>query len=1031
MDNWQKRSTFLWSFFLNFLFLQFGFATIENFTTQDGLSQNTVQCITQDHLGYLWFGTQDGLSRFNGYEFLTFHHNPTDSLSINHNSVTAIFEDSENNLWIGTLTGLNRFNYKTHAFVPYNKIAVKDISKISDLPTKYFPNAANKYLLISCVNGLCLFDKTTGSCKSIKIPFSDSKSESIFAYDFLWQPGKKATLWLATYQHGLLRLTFSGLNISRVQSYFFRQHPTRQIRSLAFFKDTLWVGTNRGLFYANLKSEEIKFSLWYAKNIKHFSKIFIRRLLIDAQGKLWIGSMRRGLFVRIGNKISKIIDNSIFSLFMDRFNSFWIGTSGDGIFKYQLNQNRFYTYKPFPKAQLASPLNHIWTIFEDKNGIFWLGTNHGIKFFKPEKTSWVVPSSYKQIAKAIGDVQIRAIKQDPYGHIWVATLEKGVIQIKSHKEILNFSTHSAANFRLPTNMVYALFFDHQNNLWIGLNKGGLCQALLNQGEVKKIVHFTGQKVIHSNKKEYWVIDILETQQGDNYFLWLATWSNGLIRLNLNTMESKIFNTKNYPNLLSDYILTLYYAHNAQNPELWLGTYGGGLSKFDLKNGTFKTFLKKDGLANNVVYAILEDQYHNLWLSTNKGLSQFNPVSERFINYSTSDGLQSQEFNLKAAFKAKNGRLFFGGVNGLNYFIPKYFINSIPPQIDISEIIIYGKSQKKILYGPFVEPIRLKYNENALVINFVGLHTKNPQKNKYAYQMAGWGDKWIETGTQHQVTFLNLDPGTYSFNVKACNCDGIWNEQPKSLTIIIAPPFWKTPWAIFSYLFFVGLILYALHRRKIAQEIKIARIKEQERLKTKKEIDFDLHDELGGDILNIIHTCNKILFINNYSYAQLMEAIHKIRSSAIDLDAEIRELIWEVKSQKSTLEDLIIKLKSNADIIFDEDEYDFQLRNHITNAHQIEIPIKLRRGILNIFKEGMTNILKHCASCQKICLEFKIENDLLIISLSDDGSGFDPQKSFHGKGLKSMQMRADRLNGTLQILSQKDAGTRLIFSVKLT
>ncbi|NOX90111.1 MAG: hypothetical protein GXO77_13915, partial [Calditrichaeota bacterium] len=987
-----------------------------------------------------WFGTHDGLNRYDGYEFKIFRHNAEDSLSISHNSITTIYEDSPATLWIGTIKGLNKFDVKSETFKQYDFI---DVGKIEALPERFFPQIHDRYLLLGTGTGLFLFDKISGNSKKLDRPILDSwQIKGIQVFCYVWQPGPAPVLWIGTNGYGIWRLEFKGLQITK-SDYFplkYRQKikfDSITIRDLLINQDTLWVSCGIGLFYLPLKIDPLKLRSWSPCCNKNFlSGASIRSFLIDKNGDFWIGTMRRGLFYykRKAKKkrLELLNDNAVFSIFQDSFNTIWVGTSGAGIFKYDMDKVVFKTYKPFPKEQINSQFNQVWSVYQDERDLVWVGTNHGIKFFVPGSklnSAELVKKRALAVVKKIGNVQVRDIVSDKRGNIWIATLEKGLFQVKENGDILNFREQRDRKTELPSNIIYTLFVDSQQNLWIGMNDGGLSKALRRNNRVYGFKNY--YNLTNKNPQlGLWVMDIVETKDDTADYLWLATWEKGLIRFNKRTEKIKSFISRHESGLNSDYILTLHYSASFNKPTLWLGTYGGGLTKLDLTDYTFSSFTEKDGLCNNMVYAILEDNNHNLWVSTNKGISMFNPRTEQFINYTEKDGLQSAEFNLNAAYKNRAGELFFGGINGLNYFTPKNTINQIPPIIEISKITIYGKNKKTVLKAPFEQTIDLDYTQNILQIDFIGLHSKDPEKHQYAYQMTGWGDNWIYTGSQRKATFMNLEPGEYTFRVKGCNGDGIWNESGQNVKIVIHPPFWKTNWAMAFYLLFIGGLFYTYHRRKVLQAVKIARIKEQERIQTKKEIDFDLHDELGVHITNIIQFCNKLLHKKNMVDKEVGELINKIHDHAYDLESEVGELVWEVKNTKCTLEDLIAQLKSCAESVFNENVTNFQIHNRIMRAHEIDIPIKWRRNIIKIFKEGIHNILRHAKNYKNIDLIFELKDKQLHIILIDDGDGFDVHKDYLGKGLKSMRHRAELIGSKIEIYSKKGQGTSVHFSGKL-
>ncbi len=1041
MEKFIKYFVIIIIFYFESVFAQSLFKS-NQFTSDNGLSQNTVRCIGEDSLGYLWIGTQDGLNKFDGYQFQIFRHNPEDSTTLNNSSITSLYTDSENTIWVGTLAGINHKSQKENLFI---SIKEWDVGKIKPLPSKYYPTLYKKYLLLATGKGLILFDKKNFKTKQIVFVSNDTiNSKNMLIYCYTWQQNTgKPILWIGTRKYGLWRLEFSGLNIvnkSFISLHnYWKKHSNYEpeIYDLIFRNDTLWIASKAGLFYLNTNRKKLKINTWRPDDkTNFFSGMSVRCFFIDFQGNYWIGTMRNGLFRYCPSQKNipeQINDEGILTIYQDQFHTLWVGTSGAGLFKYNLDQPIFNTYRPFPNQKTNSHKNHIWAIYQDNTGLIWLGTNYGIKFINLKNNNLTFAARIRKLEKTLSllkNLQVRSIIPDNRGNLWIGTLEDGLFQFYIPQNTIFHYKHNAQNPNsLPGNIIYKLFVDFDQNLWIGMNINGLSRAIFDKNKIQAFHNYNNLLKI-DNSNNLWILDIVQIRSDSSNYLWLATWQNGLIRMDLKTGKLKKFIAGKSDSLNTNCILTLHYSTKKNCRILWIGTYGGGLTKLDLDTYNFNNYTTKQGMANNIVYAILEDDSGNLWLSTNYGLSYFDVQNEKFINYDIRDGLQSMEFNLHAAFKNSDGKFFFGGVNGLNYFKPKNLINRIPPKLDIKRIIIFNKNGKKEYTFPLQRTIKLDYDQNSLQIEFVALHSKNPQKIQYAYQLAEWGTKWIPIGFQRKVTFMNLPAGHYNFRVRACNSDGVWNKKGIAFNIIISPPFWKSNFAFLIYFMLFLSLLYFLHRIKINEALKIERIKIQERLQVKKEIESDFHDELGIRLTKIIQFSNKLKLMP-LNANESMRIIDKISMHARELDSELNEFLWEIDIKEKTLEDLIIQLKECSDNFFDENIIHFNLINHIKNPGEIILPFNWRRNIVKIFKEGMHNILKHSKHCKNVHLSFDVVNNTLRIVLADDGDGFCMEEIEPGKGLKNMQKRAQEIKAKLRIYTRKGQGTSIFFERKLS
>lgn len=812
----------------------------EHIGTNEGLSQNDVNCIYQDAQGFMWFGTHDGLNKYDGYNFTVYTPDPSNKTSINSNLIFTITGDKQDNLWIGTSgNGLNYFNKSTEEFTHF----VHDESN---------PNSISNNQVFNI--------------------FIDSKNR-------LWVAANRA-IDIADLSQPLDSLKFKKLDINKNNKYKFENENKFNVHS--FFEDSknqIWISTSMGLFKLDESNNGFNFKLYGPTSRR------IKTITETPNGILLVAISRNILALDLNNDndtLKKIGNgNSLTStttfddiLFDNKF--LWVG-AGNGLFQFDiLNKNKlkpysFHNHDPRNNNSLSK--NTITSLFKDKTGIIWVGTNGGgINKFDPERKHIEhIKNTFD--TKSLSYDKIRCFYEDSHNNLWVGTEGGGInllsksntkqsefekfgnnqnifafeeIEKDGRKILLTGGEFGGKLYQLditdPENVfnvnyeefsnikgsIFSILKDSNKNLWIGTYQNGVKRWLYN-----KETDSYKKDVLESNPRDFLSLssnlirNVFEDSKGD---IWIAT-GNGLSQLvksEINKEDPKFIIYKNKleaPNSIShNYILEL---RESSKGELWLGTFGGGLNKFipakDGKPHKFIRYKEKDGLPNNVIKGILEDDDQNLWISTNKGISKFDPVKEIFKNYDINDGFQDNEFQELARLKRKNGDLIFGGVNGFNVFNPRDIkdntveaetvitglsISNRPVKIgeEVNSRIILNNSINKI------DKIELKYKENSFSFEFASLHFAAPQKNKFAYMLEGFDEDWVYTDSKKRfATYTNLEPDVYTLKVKASNNDNIWDSTPSKLKITILPPYWQTKLAFLIYaLIFIGLLL--LYRR---------------------------------------------------------------------------------------------------------------------------------------------------------------------------------------------------------------------------
>jgi len=842
----------------------------DRISLDQGLSQAKVGSIVQDSKGFLWFGTADGLNKYDGYSFTVYDHDPLDSTSLSDSRIQAIYEDKAGTIWIGTAGGgFNKFDRGTEKFTHYKHDPSNPTSLSNNHVLSIYEDRYGIFWLGTVGGGLNRFDRETGQFKHFK---HDPGNPNSISHDRVFPicEDEFGYLWIGTNDGGLNRFDRETEKFEIFQ--FNADQPNSLSNNVinAMHKDksgTLWIGTNNGLnqlvFVSPSEkllgkkpgSNEIKFIHYNHDpdnpNSLSDSKIF--SIFEDRSGTLWIGTGGGGLnklvarstslkrLLQVGqnlNEIEKSIredteflhykndpydplslsDNRIRSIFEDRSGLLWIGTNAGGLNKLNPLKEKFVHYKNDPANLNSLNYNRVYSIYQDRLGILWIGTSGGgLNKYDREKNVFThfihSPSNKFSLSYDI----VFSIYENKFNTLWIGT-DEGLNQLDREKEVFMHYKNDPSNPRsLSHNSIRCIFEDKSGKLWFGTD-GGLNK--FNRKE-KTFVNYRHDPENTNSLSNNNVRVIYEDSYGG---FWIGTYGGGLNRFDRSTETFVHFKNDpaNSTSLSHNSVLSIYEDTTGDRRILWIATQGGGLNKFNVEKEECKCYTMDDGLPNNVVYGILGDDHGNLWLSTNKGLSKFNPHSETFKNYNVNDGLQCNEFNTGAYFKSKAGEMFFGGINGFNAFYPDSIKDHpfIPPVV-ISTIKKFNKIIKRDVSKN--QEIKLSYKDNYLTFEFVALDFTNPQKNLYQYKMSGVDDDWIDAGTRRIATYTNLDPGEYQFHVRGSSSAGNWNKKGVELKIVIKPPFWKTWWFIIIVAFSVLIIGLTSIRVRILSKIEKARI----------------------------------------------------------------------------------------------------------------------------------------------------------------------------------------------------------------
>jgi len=826
----------------------------EHLSMKDGLSMNPVMAITQDKKGFLWFGTQDGLNRYDGYQIKVFKTKEGDAQSISDNFITSLAIDSSGNLWAGTLNGgLNFYDSKKGIFIRYP--ASSGLVNSNNIGCLLYDSQDR--LWVGSENGITLIDPQTRAKLSIESLFPGLKIEKGTSVLTAFRQ-KNGDVWLGTTQGAIF--------------YSMKERSTRRFVNapgdpsslsnnvvLSFYEDNnreIWVGTLEGLnkfdksngTFSHIFFKEHKKNS-DEKNEKSLENIYsivnnyggntIRSILEDDKNNFWIGTDMEliiynpatGNFLNYKKDLinpTGINDHFIRSMFVDRSRNLWIGTLGNGLNKTSLNPKKFTHYQKKLGDPKSLGENYVRNICEDAEGNIWVGTLvGGLNKFDPEKETfehyYTCPTP-----KCPNDNNVWSLCAAKNGVIWVGT-NTGLNRYDPKAKTFTYFVHKESDpTSLSENTIRCVFEDRKGRLWVG-TEGGLNEFHPSTGTFTRYTKYDHPDSLSDNT----VWKIIDDADGS---LWLAT-NHGLHHFDpARRTFRKYFKKEGDPTSLShNGIRTL---HIDSKGNLWLGTHNG-LNKLNEVTQTFTRYDESNGLPNAFIYAIEEDEKKQLWLSTNKGLCCLDPGTGKVITYDVFDGLQDYEFNTNASCRTRNGEMYFGGPNGVNRFHPmRLNANNFNPQVEITSISVNEGPLETATEISELRELFLDHDQNILHFEFSAFDFTRPERNRYQYMMEGFNKDWVSAGNVRFTTYTNLDPGEYVFRVRGTNADGLWSPLEDSIKIIIRPPFWKTYWFYTLVFLFIASTIYAIYRARVA-----GLRKEKMRLEQKvKERTSDLEEE---------------------------------------------------------------------------------------------------------------------------------------------------------------------------------------------
>ncbi|MES2266940.1 MAG: two-component regulator propeller domain-containing protein [Bacteroidota bacterium] len=942
---------------------------IKSYSIQNGLPESRVYAIYLDPSGYLWTGTQSGVCSFDGHKFHIY-----DSQSgLPDNHVTSISGGLGGQIWFGHRSG--KISYFLDGRIKvFNNAAFQNVTGINHL---LWQN--HRLYIATDGDGLYIVSYRGKKCEVQHLSVSSGLADNVVNKLCI---KNKDEIWVATNKGLNLFSAKKGTVLSAIETSLFRG----KISAVAQRGDTLFCGTEKGLYLMFKGSVKPYQTLNNIKFNHSINSIFISR-----GGELWLATNEgaiqiKGRNARIFARNNGLLSDIIYDIGEGREHSIWLAQD-DGISNFRRS--------PFELFNTRDGLiyNETYAIAQDAERNFWVGTRRGITVFK------VMPQGIKKVRNitrkdGLPDGFIYDLFLDSHNNMWIACAKKGAACYITSKNKIRTFNHQAG---LAGKQVVSINEDKKGRIWLATLDSGLAVYDYASGKIRS---FTKNKGFVSNG----VWHIHRDKDGQ---LWFGTRDRGLVKLDVLT---DTFSVIEIPGKLVNYDFASVTSDAKGN--IWIGTIGDGVLKY---NGTkFEQYGFRHGLKSNNPYFVYCDKEGQLWVGNNLGLDNFDPDTKTTVSYLESDGFLGIETNQNAIYESGNGDLWIGTVKGLmHYKRESERLKSVAPLVNILKKQVFFKDDS-------FKHTRLKYNQNYITFEFNGISLNNADKVIYRYKLAGLSDKWSPEIADSRVSYANLSPGNYVFMVKAGFPNGNWS-LPASYAFKIVPPFYRTWWFILLSVTLFYLIGCWIYQYRAEQLLKFQTMR--------NKIASDLHDDIGSALTSIsIFSEVADQQLKGHGIQDTREIIGHIAYHSRAMLEAMEDIVWAVDPRNDQFNDLFIRMREYAIPLLEARSIDF---NIIMDERVEKVPLLMayRRNIYLIFKEAINNILKH-SDCSKISAIINKESKLIVMTITDNGKGFDSSVQNKRNGLKNIRKRAEEMNAQIDIISSVGGGTviKLIINI---
>lgn len=1011
----------------------FSFPPFDKITTSQGLSYNMASSVMQDRRGFIWIATNYGLNRYDGYNFKVYNYDPADTNSISPGWYNSMIEDKKGIIWLSSSSqGFFSFDPVKEKFIHYYHQPGNPNSLSGDIHDGNMVEDSSGILWISTVAGLNSFDPVKKKFELFTHQKNDNSSLS--SSRILWVcADEQNNIWAITAANTVDVFNISTKKVSAHFTIGSSQMPGNKNQAGFYIiskgqNGNIWIGSKyNGLYGYNTRYKTWKHLANQPGNDHSLKNNDINCIYENTDGSFFIATSDRGLYYyepSTGKFYYSEVDGTIYSMAKDKSGKLWLACGDDGVLTMNPSLKKIVNINLLSKNTYHRS-NLITGFFHAGQDQLYICGAKGVYIYDRESKQ-LKPFEIFEEGKNIFESTITwTIKQDDKNILWFCTLNGLVKFDPTTKQHSVYKHDDSDPGSIAAESATNIVFDKSGKHWVSTFGGGLNLFDEKTGKFKKYLVDDGKNSINAA----YINGMFRDSKG---LIYIGTWYGGLIQFNPVTGTFRAFRHRpaDTNSIGSDITWPLY---EDKNGFIWIGTVGGGLNVFDPSTGKFRSFTTQDGLPSNAVISMITDEQERTWIGTYHGLATCvlpsAPLDKNckinFRNYDMSDGLPSNDINFVNAHKEPDGTLFFPTINaGFFYLKPLEFKdNDFVAPIYITGFKLLNKSviandPEGVLQSPveFTNEINLNYKQNNFSFSFAALNYIHPEKNKYAYKLEGYDKDWIYTDASKRfASYTNLDPKKYFFKVKASNSDGIWNETPAELTIIITPPFWQTAWFKILVIVIVMSLLYVFYRYRIGQILLLQRIR--------NKIAADLHDDIGST-LNSISVFSEVARKDNSKRDHAMLMIGESSRKIVD---SMSDIVWSINPENDSFDKIIFRMRSHSYNLLKAKkiECSFSADESLSG---IKLPMDIRRNFYLIFKEALNNLVKYSQAAHASVLLSR-EHGSISFVIRDDGVGFDPTQEYSGNGLANMKKRAKEIDADLYIESVIDKGTTIELNLR--
>nr|WP_281349589.1 sensor histidine kinase [Fulvivirga aurantia] len=951
----------------------------------DGLVHDKVLDITEDHFGNLWIATlQGGLSRFNGLEFENF----TIRDGLGSNFVRDIMVDKHGNVWAATASGLSMYNGQV--FENYTI----DTAEENNNSISVIAEGDNCIWFAMPKGGVGRFDLSTKNITSYELD-GKMKNDKVICI----KVDEKGAVWVISVVNGLFKLENNAF-VNVIQNADFKGYL------LSIYTDAsgiLWLGSNKGLLRYDPDKPNVINDFF-----DPLKGLFIKSAAVKDSSNFWALSafglvrVENGVFKPL-SKTEGLTETKINTVYCDREGTVWAGTDGEGIYKLV---NETFIHFGAGHGLNGKPVT---AIARDFNNRYYIGTHGGgVDVYDGNKFSNL------GMAEGLSNTYISCAITDKQGNVWFGTRGSGLI--KYDGETFAFYDKDDG---LIFNTVRCMYNDSQNNLWVGTPNG------LSKYDGRSFENYTIDNGLHDNtiwnfQELYPGKVMVVTREGISYFV--------------EGREPELFREDN----IFDKRINMVVEDEKGN--YWIGYSGHGVLKYNKYSGLATKITTEKGLTSDLIYNLIFDEDGNLLVGSERGIDKIYLDEDKQIlrikSFTEIEGFKGLQTIPNAFYKEYDGNIWFGSSEGIFKYQPgKETKNTTEPITYISGLKLFynevdWSSYSDSLSSWFTLPhnLKLPYNKNSLVVEYFGSSHINPQEVKYQFRLKGFETDWSPPTKKSEAVYTNLPPGDYTFEVKASNSDGVWNEQAAQFSFLIVPPFWQEAWffAVMVLIFLIAIKLFNDYRIKanLNKVLTIERIRAEELVKVRKRMARDFHDNMGNQLASITVFANLINMKLKDKSSEVDELLQNIEKHTKSLFNGTKDFIWSIDPESDDIEEIFTYIKDFGEELYGNVPIDFYSEVIGIQGKHTSVPSGYSRHIVLIFKEAMTNALKH-SKATEVYFGLNLKGREFVIELNDNGEGISSEKLRKGNGFKNMRSRASQINCNIQVESNpKPGGTRV-------